>query len=236
MILKAASSALTISFVAIALTSMSRAQTAHLPASTSPEFCVKVQQVSASTTMVGENTVFTDMPSYRHSKPAVQPLRIYQVVTYAGQMPIVVSCKMKTSGHLREVHSASAAGEQLFCPDIARLLRQQAVDELNSAGESEAAQRLAAFVIDPDAPFVTGREYLADFRSVYRGADDAVHVSSPGLYQDPESWYTWLLPDILKGQSYCHLATVEYLKAVAAGEMDPGMTITTADDAPTTPK
>ncbi|MDX2142888.1 MAG: hypothetical protein SFV19_06015 [Rhodospirillaceae bacterium] len=223
-----------ISFLALHPTSALRAE--PLPASTSPQFCVEVQKVLAGTTMVGENTVFADMPSYRHSKPAVQPLKIYQVATYAGKMPIVVSCKMKTSGHLREVYGARAAGQQLFCPDIARMLQQQTVDELTSAGQAEAAQRAAAFVIDPDVPFVTGREYLTDFRTIYRGADGAVHVSSPGLYQDPESWYTWLLPEILKGQSYCHLATVEYLKAVATGAMEPGTVITTADDAPTTPR
>ena len=186
--------------------------------------------------MVGENTIFADMPSYRHSKPAVQPLKIYQVVTYADQTPIVVSCKMKTSAHLRDVYGASAAGQQLFCPDIALMLQQQAINELTRDGQADAAARLAAFVIDKDKPFITGREYLADFRTISSGADGVVHVSSPGLYQDAESWYTPLLPAFLKGQSYCHLATVEYLKAVATGAMSPGATITTADDAPTSLK
>jgi hypothetical protein len=222
--------------IAALLMSGARADDSTFPASTSPQFCMALQQKTASTDMVGENTVFTDMPSYRHSKPAAKPITIYQVVTYRGQMPLVVSCKMKTSGHLREVYGESAAGKQLFCPDIALMLQQQAVAELTAEGKAEAATRAGQFVIDRNQPFVTGREYLADFKTIYKAADGAIHVSSPGLYQDPESWYTPLLPDFLKGQSYCHLATVESLKAVASGALEPGTVITTSDDAPTTIK
>jgi hypothetical protein len=204
-----------------------------LPASTSPQFCVKVQQILASTDLVGDNTVFDDMPSYRHSKPAAKPLTIYQVVTYAAQMPIVVSCKMKTAAHLRANYGEDAAGQQFFCPDVARILQQQAIEELQGEGRTEAAARAARFVIDPDEPFITGQAYLKDFRTIYHAEDGAVHISSPGLYQNHESWYTPLLPEMLKGQSYCHLATVESVKAVATGERAPGTTITTIDDAPT---
>ena len=208
---------------------------APLPAATSPQFCIVVQQKLAATEMVGENTIFADMPSYRHSKPAIKPLKIFQVVTYDKQMPIVASCKMKTAAHLREVYGAQAAGRQLFCPDMALMMQKQAIDELTSEGQAEAAARLSAFIVDRDAPFVTGQAYLNDFRTIYRAADGTIHVSSPGLYQDTESWYTPLLPEFLKGQSYCHLATVDYLKAVATAAMAPGTTITTGDDAPTQP-
>jgi hypothetical protein len=219
--------------VAAALMSAPHAAEPALPASTSAQFCIAVQKLTATTELVGENTVFTDMPSYRHSKPAAKPIKIYQVVTYQGQMPLVVSCKMKTSGHLREVYGETLAGQQLFCPDIAVMLQKQAVAELSAEGQPDAATHASQFVIDRNLPFVTGREYLADFQTVYRTGDGAIHISSPGLYQDPESWYTPLLPDFLKGQSYCHLATVESLKAVATGALEPGKVITTGDDAPT---
>lgn len=213
-----------------------RAMPASMPASTSPQFCIAVQQKLASTMLVGENTVFDDMPSYRHSKPAAQPLKIYQVVTYAAGMPAVVSCKVKTAAHLRATHGVNTAGEQLFCHDVARVLQQQAVDELQSEGQPDAATRAAAFVVDRDEPFISGQAYLRDFRSIYSAADGTVHISTPGLYQNYDSWYTTLLPEVLKGQSYCHLATVEALKAVAKGEMAPGLTFTTDDDAPTSVK
>jgi hypothetical protein len=40
---------------------------------------------------------------------------------------------------------------------------------------------------------------------------------------------------MFEGQTYCHIATVDYMKAVATGEIEPGTVMTTADDAPTQP-
>jgi hypothetical protein len=211
-------------------------QSAPLPAADSPAFCVAAQQVLASTRLVGKNTLFTDMPAYRHSKPLVEPLEIFQVVSYAGKLPVMVSCKVKTAAHLRAAYGAGAAGKQLYCPDLTRLARAQAVAELQRVGQTAAAGRLAAFVIDANEPYITGQSYLADFQLSYRGEDGAIHLSSPGLYQDYDSWITRFLPEKLQGQSYCHLATVNYLKALAVGEMKPGITMTTAEDAPVRPK
>ncbi len=209
---------------------------APLPAAESPAFCVAAQQILASTKLVGKNTVFTDMPSYRHSKPQAEPLQIYQVVSYAGKLPVMVSCKVKTAAHLRATYGAQAAGKQLYCPDLSRQLQAQAVAELRQANQAAAAAKAAAFVIDANEPYTTGRSYLADFQLSYRGDNGAVRISSPGLYQDYDSWITMFLPVNFQGQSYCHLATVNYLKALATGEMQPGTTMTTVDDAPVRPK
>ena len=209
---------------------------APLPAADSPAFCVAVQQIIASTKLVGKNTLFTDMPEYRHSKPIVDPLQIFQVVSYAGKLPVMVSCKLKTAAHLRAAYGPEAAGKQLYCPDVTRLVRAQVVAELQQANQSAAAAKAAAFVIDDNEPYTTGRSYLTDFQLSYPGDDGAVHISSPGLYQDYDSWITWFLPEKFQGQSYCHLATASYLKALASGEMKPGIMMTTADDAPVRPK
>jgi hypothetical protein len=202
----------------------------------SPEFCVAAQKFLATTGMRGANTLFTDMPSYRHSKPFVKPLRIYQVVTYRGTLPIVVSCKVKTAAHLRAAYGAKAAGEQRFCPALERALQAQAVAELRAANQAAAAAKAAAFVIDAREPYLTGQAYLADFQASYRSADGAVHINPPGLYENYDSWITSFLPERFQGQSYCHLATVEYLKALARGEMAPGTTVTTGEDAPVRPQ
>ena len=207
-----------------------------LPAPVSAEFCVAVQKRLASTTLKGNNTLFTDMPSYRHSKPLAEPFNIYQIVTYAGRRPIMVSCKVKTAAHLRAVFGEQAAGKQLFCPDLTREIRARAVVELRQANLLPAADKAAALVIDENEPYVTGSAYLADFPLSYRAPDGAVHLNSPGLFQDYDSWITPLLPAIFKGQSYCHLATVEYIKALATGDMQPGTVVTTADDAPVNPR
>ena len=209
-------------------------QQGTLPPSASADFCAAVQQRLATTHLKGANTVFSDMPSFRHSKPLVKPFTIFQVVTYAAERPIMVSCKMKSAAHLRAAYGSLAAGEQRFCPDITRLVRAQAVAVLRQTNKW-AAEQAASFVIDENEPYIAGRSYLAEFLLSYRSPDGRVHLSSPGLFQDYDSWITPLLPKLFQGQSYCHLATLEYVMALATGVMQPGTVVTTADDAPVTP-
>lgn len=207
-----------------------------LPPPESEDYCRAAQQILASTSLTGSNTIFTDMPEYRHSKPSADPHRIYQVVTYAGSMPVVVSCKTKTAAHLRAVYGPEAAGTQYFCPELGRRVQRQAADELAAAGQAEDAARAAAFVVDDHEPYMTGRDYLADFELSYKSGDGVVHLNSFGLFQNYDSWITRFLPWQVQGQAYCHVATVDYVKALATGKMEPGLVITTADDAPVTPR
>jgi len=148
----------------------------------------------------------------------------------------MVSCKIKGAAHLRSAYGEDAAGEQLFCPEIARRVKAQAITELRQEGNMEAAEAAEAFVIDENEPFMTGRDYLSDFELSYRGDDGAIHFNTPGLFHDYDSWTTWILPENFEGQAYCHIATVTYMKLVATGESEPGTIITTADDAPVTPR
>ena len=211
-------------------------QTAALPDPTSVEFCQAVQKIMANTAMEGENTLFTDMPEYRHSKPSADPLKIYQVVTYRGERPVMVSCKVKGAVHIRAVYGEAAAGEQRYCPDLTRMVQAQAIAELRQENLPAAAEKVQALVVDENEPFMTGRDYLADFPLSYVGEDALVHLNSPGLFHDYDSWTTWILPENFEGQVYCHIATVAYLKALAMGEMEAGTIMTTADDAPVVPQ
>ena len=206
-----------------------------LPNPASSEYCQAAQQILSSTQLRGENTVFTDMPAYRKSKSAANPHNIYQVVTYAGTMPIVVSCKVKTAAHLRAVYGPQAAGPERACADLTRRAQSAAVAQLEAAGLTEAALRAAAFVIDNNEPYTTGQAYLGDFELSYEGPDGAIHLNSPGLFQDYDSWITRFLPWQVQGQHYCHTATADYISALATGEIEPGTVITTVDDAPVTP-
>ena len=208
--------------IAAAMPAVAAAQ--ELPAPDSVEFCTAVQKILANTDMGGTNTVFTVLGDYGASKPTVDPLTTYQVVSYKGNLPVMVSCKIKTAAHLRAVHGDNAAGEQRFCPDVTRLLQAQAVARLR-ATDGAAADRAAAFVVDDNEPYATGRSYLGDFQLSYAGEDGAVHFNSPGLFQDYDAWFTWILPERLQGQSYCHFPTVEYMEALATGAMQPPLDV-----------
>lgn len=213
----------------------SPSQAADLPDPTTTAFCGAVQSILADTEVAGEVTLFDNMPDYRASKPLVDPLTNYQVVTYRGQIPIMVSCKIKGAAHIRSAFGDDAAGEQQYCPAITRMTVARAMAELEAAGDNDAAERVRGFVVDDNEPYMTGRDYLSDFELSYVGDDDSIHLQSPGLFHDYDSWTTIILPEKFEGQTYCHLATVAYVKGLATGEIEPGTKITTADDAPVQP-
>jgi hypothetical protein len=226
-----------ISFVVTCLLSVTTvfAQNTTLPDPTSQEFCVAIQKIVANTDIVGTNEIFDNMPDYRSSKPSPNPLMIYQVVTYDEVGPIVVSCKVKTVDHLQAEYGEDAAGPQVYCPAVTSMVRAQAVAELKAEGDAAAAAAAEGFVLDDNEPYLMGSDYLSDFQSIYVGEDGAVHVASPGLQSNWDSWISYIMPDRLLGQTYCHLATADYMKRVAKGEAEPGRTLTTEDDAPVTP-
>ncbi len=219
--------------LAALLPALSQAQA--LPDAESTEFCQVAQQVLANTEVATENTIFTNMDAYRKSKPSPKPLMIYQVVSYEGTMPVMVSCKVKAADHIRSVYGEDAAGEQQSCPVLAAMIRNQAVLELGREGNAEAAEQLRAYVLEQNEPYTTGSSYLADFELSFVGDDGAVHINSPGLQNDYESLWAYIMPEKFIGQTYCHLATTQYLKALATGEMEPGLVMTTGDDAQVTP-
>lgn len=207
-----------------------------LPAPESPQFCLRVQQFTAGTQLAGRNELFRDMVAYRKSKPFARPHTIFQVVSYAGKLPVVVSCKVKTAAHLGAVYGASSVGQQRYCYDVTRQVRDQAATELRAAGQATAAAQAAGYAIDQTEPYATGQQYLQDFTPAYRGEDGRVHLSSPSLFQDYDSWFTYVLPERVVGQLYCHLPTVAYVKALATGAVAPGTVITTGDNAVVTPR
>jgi hypothetical protein len=207
-----------------------------LPPPDSPAFCTAIQQFTAGTKLTGTNELFTDMVAYRKSKPFAKPHTTFQVVTYHDGVPIVVSCKVKTAAHLRAVYGAGSVGTQRLCPDVTRRVQAEAIARLRASGRTEAAARAAAFVVDPTEPYSTGQSYLQDFTPAYRSEDGRVHLASPGLFQDYDSWYTWILPERVQGQLYCHIPTVNYLEALATGAMAPGIVVTTGEGATVTPR
>jgi hypothetical protein len=210
------------------------AETVALPDATSADFCVAVQKILANTEIEGTNEIFNNMPDYRHSKPEPNPLLIFQVVTYDEVGPVVVSCKVKSVDHLHAEYGEDSAGPQVYCPAVTNQARDQAVSELQEE-DPAAAEVAAAFVIDDTEPYLMGKDYLGDFQPVYVGEDGATHIATPGLQSNWEGFMSYIMPDRFLGQTYCHLTTVDYMKRIAKGEVEPGATLTTADDAPVTP-
>lgn len=207
-----------------------------LPSPDSSEFCQRAQQLLADTLILSDNTVFTNMAEYRHSKPMIDPLKTYQVVAYQLSTPILVSCKLKGAAHIRAAYGESAAGEQQPCSSVTRIARAQAADELQAEGNVTGADAARAMVIENNEPAITGYSYLADYELSYADANGVLHINSNWKLNDYDSWLTWILPEFLEGQNYCNIPTVEYIKGLATGAIIPGTLITTDDDAPVTPQ
>jgi len=206
-----------------------------LPDASSPDFCVAVQKLLADTEVEATNTVFDNMPDYRASKPSPDPLMIYQVVTYDEKRAIAVSCKVKTADHLRATYGEDAAGEQKYCPSVTEQLKAQAIAELEVDNPQSVVEKAQAFIVDQNEPYMMGSSYLADFDLSYVDADGQIHLNSPGLQTNWDDWVIWVMPNRLRGQTYCHLPTVSYIKALATGAIEPGTVLQTVDDAPTKP-
>lgn len=224
---------LTAAFLLVTLASSAGAQNPRLPAPTSPEFCVAIQHLLANTSVEATNEIFDNMPDYRSSKPSPDPLMIYQVVTYDDKRPIAVSCKVKTADHIRAVYGEDAAGEQLYCPSATEVIKAQAIAELEQENPESVVATARAIVVDQNEPYMMGSSYLSDFQLSYVDDSGVIHLNSPGLQTNWEDWLIWIMPNRLRGQTYCHLPTVSYIKALATGALEPGTLITTADDAPT---
>ena len=162
---------------------------------------------------------------YLESKTSIKPLNSYQYVTQADGMPVVISCKIKGSKYLRAEYGEDAAGEQRFCPAATAVIINQVVRRLEASGQAEAAARAAALVIDNNPPVAMGSAYTADFELSYTDTEGKVHIQSPGLFQDYDSWSTYILPDAFVGPVYCHLPSHEYITALATGATEPGLLI-----------
>lgn len=220
--------------VASLLFLLSQQAMAQLPDPSSDRYCQAVQKILAQTDVKAINTIFDNMDDYRASKPSANPLNIYQVVTYSGSVPIAVSCKVKTVDHLKAVYGPDAAGEQGNCSDVTRITKEQAIAELLLSGNAEAMNRAKRFEIVDNKPYIAGRSYLQDFQLSFE-SEGRIYFNSPGLQTNWESWLFKLFPDSLRGQTYCHLATVDYMKSVALKDVQPGTLITTEDGAQTVP-
>jgi hypothetical protein len=163
-------------------------------------FCTEVQNILAKTSVPSINEVFDDYAEFRHSKPSPDPLMTYQYVHHSGDMPRMVSCKVKAADHIRAVYGESAAGEQGLCREVTVLIHAQVVAELEAAGDPAVALA-RTMVIEPDEPFEMGSQYLAEFPLSFQGSDDKLHINTQSLQVNWDDRKFWIMPYRLRGQT-----------------------------------
>ncbi len=192
---------------------------------TGERFCIDAQAQVAATRVPTVNVVHTDYDAFVESKPRPRPLETQQYVWYedaAKTRPKMVSCKMKTSDHIRTEYGADQSGGDTSCAALNERTTQVVLASLTRAERGrlrfDAGRRI---VYDEDFVTTDGPTWLAPFPVVYVGADGALHVKSKGMKND------WLDPKLanaparFKGTRYCHLVAPEYLRRVLLGEVTP---------------
>ncbi|MCU0759172.1 MAG: hypothetical protein MUF07_08265 [Steroidobacteraceae bacterium] len=192
---------------------------------TSERFCVDAQAQVAATRVPTVNVLHADYDAFVESKPQVRPLQTQQYVWYedgAKTRPKMISCKMKTSDHIRSEYGADQSDGDTSC---AALNERTAQAVLASLGRAE--RRRLQFdggrhvVYDEDSVTTDGPTWLAPFPMLSVGTDGALHVKSKGMKND------WLDPRLakaaprFKGTRYCHLVAPEYFRRVLLGEVRP---------------
>ncbi len=192
-----------------------------LPDATTDTFCTAVQEILAGTTVPSELTVYPDIASFRQSKPTPRPLTISQVITVDEQgRPKMVSCKVKSADHIRSEYGEDAGGPQRYCREITVMVHARVVENLE-AEEPGLAATVRGYVIEPDEPYTTGRMYLSDFPLAFADSDGNLHINTQSLQVNWDDWHYWIMPNVLRGQTYCHLITPEHLEALARGQAQP---------------
>jgi hypothetical protein len=192
---------------------------------TGERFCIDAQAQVAATRVPTVNVVHADYEAFVESKPQPRPLQTHQYVWYedaAKTQPKMISCKMKTSDHIRAEYGADQSGGDTSCAALNERTAQAVLASLRGAERRRLKfDRGRRIVYDEDFVTTDGPTWLAPFPVVYVGTDGALHVKSKGMKND------WLDPKLanaparFKGTRYCHLVAPEYLKRVLLGEVTP---------------
>lgn len=189
------------------------------------EFCSRAQQLIASTPLVAANVIHADYQAFTLSKPAARPLRTEQHHWYEDAAKTrlkMISCKMKTTDHLRTEYGADQAGSEGACANINRHSLRVALAEARSRGQRQAlryggGERVA---LDVEELTTIGPEWLKQHEIAWEDAAGVLHVQSRAMRND------WLDPRLakaqpqFKGTRYCHLAAPDYLRRLLTGEIE----------------
>jgi hypothetical protein len=195
------------------------------PPVTDKDFCIRVQQRLAGTTLVSGNTIYDNYPDFRHSKTTARPLGTHQYVMPAADGsggPGRVSCKIKTPDHLVAEYGPEAAQDRgLGCLDINRDTARDVYASFSADERARLAYKEADVVFDLDVSTFMGSSWIGDYNFVYAGTDGRLHLKAKALRVDWDNiWLSWA-PDRLRGAWYCHLVTPEYLRRLALGAVKP---------------
>ena len=185
------------------------------------EFCSDAQRLISSTELRASNVLHEDYQAFVLSKPKVRPLETEQFQWYedaARTRLKMISCKMKTTDHLRAEYGDSAAGTEGLCAAVNQRSLAVALAGLKRSRHGKLRYDSGRQVVfDAEELTNMGTEWLKSHEITWEDAQGMLHVQSRAMRND------WLDPRYLKarpqfrGTRYCHLIAPDYLQRLLTG-------------------
>jgi hypothetical protein len=185
------------------------------------EFCSGAQQLVGSTALRATNVVHDEYEAFTLSKPKVRPLETEQYHWYedaARTRLKMISCKMKTTDHLRAEYGDNAAGAEGLCAAVNQRGLATALTNLRRSRHGKLRYGGGRrFVFDAEELTNMGPEWLKSHEIAWEDAQGVLHIQSRAMRND------WLDPRYLnaepkfRGTRYCHLIAPDYLQRLLTG-------------------
>ncbi|MBT8442129.1 MAG: alpha/beta hydrolase [Gammaproteobacteria bacterium] len=203
----------------------SRAAGIDLLQATPAEFCQQAQRVVSRTDVVGKVTMHADFYDFVKSKTSIDPLSLHGFVwADSNGNAVAISCKLKSADHLNAAFGDGAAGPDGLCQDMNRASLRQVQRTVPDLADRQVIFDEQENVFSDEDPPSTGRIWLEPFELTYADAAGDLHVRSKGFRVDWTDPRFAMLDARVRGVHYCHLIAPAHLRAVLAGDADPGAT------------
>jgi hypothetical protein len=218
---------MTHAFRSLSVTVLAALLTAHLASASAADalrsqasFCSDVQALIVATNVEASNVLHSKHRAFVLSKPSVKPLVTHQHEPEEGEPGAsegMISCKMKTADHLRAIYGPKAAGTDLGCDGVMRVIVDASLKRQDN-GASKAATRIE---ILPEQYVDNGDAWLAPLKVLEQASDGVLHIRTRGLRNDwLDARYAKQREEI-RGVRYCHLVAPWFLDRVLSGESMP---------------
>lgn len=193
------------------------------------DFCGKAQAQISNTQLAVENIVYKDFESFKLSKPVANPLTTGQFVVMGkhpktgNEFPQQISCKMKTADSIIKYNGEGSAGTaQGSCQAIQQVIINTVINTLTTGEKQLALKNHAGRVQANDDLIVrVGPSWLNPWpwTSATQNETGKINLTAKALLVPDSALIP--MPDRFKGTHYCHLATPEYVRLLATGEITP---------------
>jgi hypothetical protein len=192
------------------------------------DFCSVAQTKISNTKLPVENIIYKsdDFEGFKKSKPVAKPLTTDQFVVMAKNpatgvdYPQQISCKMKTNDSIIKYNGEGTAGEESTCKAIQQEIINTVVNNFSEADKLLALKNHAGVVEAVNEEIVwIGPRWLKPWpwQSASTDASGKTAIKSKALFVVDNPLIP--MPDRFKGTHYCHLATPEYIRLLATGEV-----------------